>query len=786
MSLHLANLSPRMRKDELERIFKSFGRCTVQLKDGYGFAVYDFRGDAEKALRTLKGRKICGESIYLSWSNKQPKPLQRAARSHDVRYGIHSDQGDDFVGRRGYLMSDKKQPDKGRERHKSPEIHDDRHRFNLNDAGRIHYDQREVVLEEGGRVVIKPNQIDDGRWGEQVDNLRNDTGYDAQRGFDRYDPGRVDEKGEEYDNHGLDHFAGSHSVRTSPDKNRRVHPDGKRGQQTCFKCGAVGHKMRDCSSKEALQEKNTYHPYHRHDVKAKNEVERAQIRSGGRLQSCCRNSKSARQPDIHGKISHSEKDGVKHSPVENESGWDKRKNNNRDRQRESDDQIVESHDDKKKRVSALSHLHSDCASPELGRYSRPSKPLGGLSSHFKNGSPRSHSLSARSRSYSRSRRSRSHSRSHRSRSNSRSRRSRSNSKRCRSRSNIRLHRSRSRSIKIKSRSRSRSRSPSSSLSISIGRSLLSSPNKAEGNLNAYSEGGPSPLSRDAHTEVRQHDEPEICEENLSIANKAERSLSRCMDNLTSYQIMDVPIERRESEHNSDIMTSTKHTEESLNGFGEDDQIPQYQDIQEAMLEENQWLEPQQNFEPPQADAPLGSKCISTSEKMIDGMKLDKVLTDTDSDSTVPHVLCDLEAPSSSLLEKGDGEYAAVNISAAELKETEELENANVETTKSLEPINDTSDLEASPKSHVGSRLSISAEELSRVMKCYDLKHPEENEQHLDVGDYFGSSRLWPWEIIYYRRLKKGLISMENYARRVAQNEAFHITDKYIRSSSGWE
>uniref|UniRef100_A0A803L325 Uncharacterized protein n=1 Tax=Chenopodium quinoa TaxID=63459 RepID=A0A803L325_CHEQI len=688
MSLHLANLSPRMRKDELERIFKSFGRCTVQLKDGYGFAVYDFRGDAEKALRTLKGRKICGESIYLSWSNKQPKPLQRAARSHDVRYGIHSDQGDDFVGRRGYLMSDKKQPDKGRERHKSPEIHDDRHRFNLNDAGRIHYDQREVVLEEGGRVVIKPNQIDDGRWGEQVDNLRNDTGYDAQRGFDRYDPGRVDEKGEEYDNHGLDHFAGSHSVRTSPDKNRRVHPDGKRGQQTCFKCGAVGHKMRDCSSKEALQEKNTYHPYHRHDVKAKNEVERAQIRSGGRLQSCCRNSKSARQPDIHGKISHSEKDGVKHSPVENESGWDKRKNNNRDRQRESDDQIVESHDDKKKRVSALSHLHSDCASPELGRYSRPSKPLGGLSSHFKNGSPRSHSLSAR--------------------------------------------------------------------------------------------------SRDAHTEVRQHDEPEICEENLSIANKAERSLSRCMDNLTSYQIMDVPIERRESEHNSDIMTSTKHTEESLNGFGEDDQIPQYQDIQEAMLEENQWLEPQQNFEPPQADAPLGSKCISTSEKMIDGMKLDKVLTDTDSDSTVPHVLCDLEAPSSSLLEKGDGEYAAVNISAAELKETEELENANVETTKSLEPINDTSDLEASPKSHVGSRLSISAEELSRVMKCYDLKHPEENEQHLDVGDYFGSSRLWPWEIIYYRRLKKGLISMENYARRVAQNEAFHITDKYIRSSSGWE
>jgi phage regulator Rha-like protein len=45
--------------------------------------------------------------------------------------------------------------------------------------------------------------------------------------------------------------------------------------------------------------------------------------------------------------------------------------------------------------------------------------------------------------------------------------------------------------------------------------------------------------------------------------------------------------------------------------------------------------------------------------------------------------------------------------------------------------------------------------------------------------------LWPWEIIHYRRLKKGLISIENYARRVDQNREFGIVDKYIRSSSGW-
>ena len=44
--------------------------------------------------------------------------------------------------------------------------------------------------------------------------------------------------------------------------------------------------------------------------------------------------------------------------------------------------------------------------------------------------------------------------------------------------------------------------------------------------------------------------------------------------------------------------------------------------------------------------------------------------------------------------------------------------------------------------------------------------------------------MWPWDTIYYKRLKKRPIFIENYARRIAQNRGFGIVDEYIRSSYG--
>ncbi|CAL0299429.1 unnamed protein product [Lupinus luteus] len=87
--------------------------------------------------------------------------------------------------------------------------------------------------------------------------------------------------------------------------------------------------------------------------------------------------------------------------------------------------------------------------------------------------------------------------------------------------------------------------------------------------------------------------------------------------------------------------------------------------------------------------------------------------------------------------------------------------------------------------HSGLSTFISSEEMNMVLKSCGLELPKDDEKDLTVDAFFGSARLWPWHIVYYRRLKKGLISAENYARRVAQNQEFGIVDKYIRSSSGW-
>lgn len=64
----------------------------------------------------------------------------------------------------------------------------------------------------------------------------------------------------------------------------------------------------------------------------------------------------------------------------------------------------------------------------------------------------------------------------------------------------------------------------------------------------------------------------------------------------------------------------------------------------------------------------------------------------------------------------------------------------------------------------------------------DLKRAEESVRNLPFEAFFGFARLWLQELIYYGRKNKGLIWVDNYARRVAQNQEFGI---YIRNSSGW-
>ncbi|GJN21231.1 hypothetical protein PR202_gb08692 [Eleusine coracana subsp. coracana] len=82
-------------------------------------------------------------------------------------------------------------------------------------------------------------------------------------------------------------------------------------------------------------------------------------------------------------------------------------------------------------------------------------------------------------------------------------------------------------------------------------------------------------------------------------------------------------------------------------------------------------------------------------------------------------------------------------------------------------------------------LKLTTNEVVSALKRYKMETHEVESLDQPVEKYFGAARLWPWEIIYYRRLKKGPISTENYARRLEQNKEFGIVDQYVRSSSGW-
>lgn len=754
MSLHLGNLSPHIRKDELERVFQRFGQCTVRLKDGYGFAVFDSRGRAEKALRALKGRKICGQLIHLSWSNRQPKPLgslSRAHKSRDMQYGRISGRVDNnicrnfFGSHRDYTVSNK-QPDNGGVRHRTVVICDHRGRFNHNDEELEHFHHKEEFLDEDS--YIQPNHVDNGRWGDQVDNPQVDNRDAEEGGFDRYEPDCVDDR-EAYENSSLGNTEGSPSREKLIDKSNRVHhADSVRGHCTCFKCGAAGHKMHDCPLKDALHGKSLHCSGHRHDIETNSRcreqggVEGPESRPRGRLQPINRNSRSPRRDEVNGKPSHSARDGAngRSSPVGNACNRTKTKDYNRKRQRERDDQIAEMLDDKKSKSLASSHLHYDNASPHLGTHSKSVRASPDSILRSRSVSPVHYSPSASSRSKTRS--------------------------------------NRSGFISIKSKSRSGSSSLLSSLSISHGGSLPSSPNKEEKDLNASYVSVPNHQVKEKLTDVCKEHEPGTADEKTSTDTKADAGLGGYIEN-SSCQLEEDLIERQQLELDlkDENATSVNSANVSWNGsLG--DQMPQFQEV----LPERQQLEYESRKNSLQiGDVPGRNDGLANALEVQDDRKMDQSHDGNSGSTIVPLVSCEVKISCPSSVEQGHSNTAGGQPSAEKLTLVE-LENGNC--VKSLEPVYESA-LNGPFKACVGSHMSISAEELCTVLKHYGLKHPEEDEQKLGAQDYFGSARLWPWALIYYRRLKKGPVSAENYARRIAQNKEFGIIDKCIRSSSGW-
>ncbi|KAK9194066.1 hypothetical protein WN944_004768 [Citrus x changshan-huyou] len=176
------------------------------------------------------------------------------------------------------------------------------------------------------------------------------------------------------------------------------------------------------------------------------------------------------------------------------------------------------------------------------------------------------------------------------------------------------------------------------------------------------------------------------------------------------------------------------------------------------------------------------KVVSSSEVENDMDKNQHMQRDWNDNLMISTSLLDIANHSTHPSEKDT--LNARSLSSETLKETMEHQNSDVSEIVHKPSSIKNSNSEAPVSLHSACSTSISSDEMYMVLKHYGLEL-DENERNLPPQAYFGSARLWPWEIIYYRRLKKGPISIENYARRVAQNQEFGIVDKYVRSSSGW-
>lgn len=196
MSLYIGNLSPHIHQDELEHVFREFGSCRVQKKDGYGFAVYDFPPNADKALRALRGRKICGKSLSLSWSNKQPnKPFQKFTTGNNHRaYDSHHGRTRNFttgenVSRSIGMFNRTANKVKFQERKtlfdvvSEEKLYNWKRRKSSTNRGQIDDVKQDLPLEGETVNDHEPNLTDDGRWGEEFHGS-GENGIE----FERYEP----------------------------------------------------------------------------------------------------------------------------------------------------------------------------------------------------------------------------------------------------------------------------------------------------------------------------------------------------------------------------------------------------------------------------------------------------------------------------------------------------------------------------------------------------------------------------------------------------------------------
>lgn len=253
MSLHIGRLSRDVRQGYLEHLFEKFGHCTVKLKNGYGFAVYDANDDAARAMRALHGKYVCGERITVHWSKQQPRfsqSFRRSSRFVESSHGRTSIDGVDNFRFRDSLAR-KNHPTSHGQSHNpddAPEKKSDEIAEVLKDAGEnICEDPGEMKRDEGG--TSDANAIEHDRWGETGKGNPGGDGDD----FDRYEPyhgyGRQEEtekavKASSYDSH--DRRRSSEKWQEHPVEHSDLKHDKPKSAPSCYNCSTAGHIARNC------------------------------------------------------------------------------------------------------------------------------------------------------------------------------------------------------------------------------------------------------------------------------------------------------------------------------------------------------------------------------------------------------------------------------------------------------------------------------------------------------------------------------------------------------------
>ncbi|CAL4969001.1 unnamed protein product [Urochloa decumbens] len=654
MSLHIGRLSQDVRQSYLEHLFRRFGHCTVNLKDGYGFAVYDSDDDATRALRALHGKFICGERITVNWSKQQPRSSQGFRRSsrfvepfrgrnfRDARDNIRFR---DSVARKNHPANHdlghnldavrEKEPDKVAEvvnndarenvgddleevkRDEGVTIDEDPGEMKMDRGGMVDEDTGEMKMDEGG--TVDANAIEHERWAETGKGTPGGSSDD----FDRYEPYHGYDRQEETENvtkassyDSREHRRSSEKRRELSDKHVDISHDKSRSAPTCYSCGVAGHSARNCP--RGIDD----------NFKARRDG--LNFREKWQLRQRRFGSPSRRRPEFH----------------------------------------VHPLDQTDRRVqdSRKPFYERNMRVPRLSNVPRDNRRLAHCSENIPQTNKEAH------------------------------KRSRSE--------------------------RSRGSSPSSE------------------------------PSRHSH-----HDNVKGSHSNRTSSDSGSRSpqsRSRFRGNSPSYSAHSSSKSAQPTQREGPRSNIKRHVPFSVSASPQHKSSPDVEDknldgLMNSPLEDNVEFRTRSEVKNMDDNKQEGKGSVLNS-KVLNGEAL------------VP----DKDAHAAG--------YTGVNFDKSNGVQSQ---NANFEDSSSVK-----SKQAVLAKNGRNKSLKLSTNEVIAALKHYGMEAQEDSSDQ-PVEKYFGAARLWPWEIIYYRRRKKGPISTENYAKRLEQNKEFGIVDQYVRSSSGW-